>query len=337
MLFGDASGAPFTNRAIQGQYAPGSTWKLVTADAAVRTGLLPPGFVYDDPGTYTIPGECNDARCVRRNAGSRAYGRVDMRRALTVSSDVYFYNIGAQFWIQRDNPNYGETAIQNSASLLGFGALTGVPLPDEKRARLSTPELRAQLHAEKPNIFIEGRWFTGDNVSLAIGQGELTVTPIQLANAYATYANNGTRYSPNIALRVQAQDGSVVREIAPRIVPPHVDIPPAARDAIMAGFTGAVASEEGTAYNAFAGFPLDQYPIAGKTGTAQAGLKQDTALFVGMGPAYDPRYVVAVVMEQSGFGAASAAPVSRRVFGQLFRVEGGAEPVEFVGLTGPGD
>jgi penicillin-binding protein 2 len=335
MLFSDTTNAPFTNRAIQGQYAPGSTWKLVTADAAVRTGLIPPGYAINDGGTYTLPGDCTGRGCLRRNAGSRAFGRVDLRRALTVSSDVYFYNLGAQFWIQRANPKLGETPMQDTASKLGFGAQTGVPLPSESKARLAAPALRAQLHEQHPKAFPEGRWFTGDNVSLAIGQGDLTVTPIQLANAYATYGSNGTRWSPNIALRVQRQDGKLVRDLAPRVAA-KVDIPPAARDVIMSGFSGAVASSEGTAYNAFAGFPLDKFPIAGKTGTAQAPPKQDTALFVGMAPAYDVRYVTAVVMEQSGFGASAAAPVARRIFGQLSGLEA-QTPVEFVGLNGVGD
>jgi penicillin-binding protein 2 len=326
MLFGEQSGAPFTNRAIQGQYAPGSTWKLVTADAAVRTQLVTPGYVINDPGTYTIPGDCTGRGCIRRNAGARAYGRVDMRRAISVSSDVYFYDLGAKLWQNR--AQHGEDAIQRSASLFGFGQQTGVPLPSESKGRLASPELRAQLHADSPDAFPEGRWFTGDNVSLAIGQGELTVTPIQLANAYATFGNNGVRWSPNIALRVQDHDENVVRQITAR-VKERIEIPPAVRDVLMAGFIGAVGSEEGTAFNAFAGFPLDQFPVAGKTGTAQAPPRQDTALFVGMAPAYDPRYVTAVVMEQSGFGASAAAPVSRRVFGQLFGVEAMPTPVEF--------
>lgn len=329
MLFGEQSGAPFTNRAIQGQYAPGSTWKLVTADAAVRKGLQGPGYVLNDTGRYTIEGECTGRGCIVQNAGARAFGNVDMRRALTVSSDVYFYDIGARFWQERRNPAYGENAIQDSAALLGFGAQTGVPLTSEIKARLATPDLRAQLHADNPTAFPEGRWFTGHNVSLAIGQGELTVTPIQLANAYATYANNGTRFSPNIATRIQTQDEEVVTTISPRVAA-RVDIPPDARAAIMAGFNGAVADPEGTAYGAFAGFPLDRYPIAGKTGTAQAPPRQDTALFVGMAPAYDVKHVVAVVMEQSGFGAAAAAPVARRIFGQLSGLETQPAPVDFV-------
>jgi penicillin-binding protein 2 len=333
VLFGESTGAPFTNRAIQGQYAPGSTWKLVTAETAISTGLVPPGFTINDPGTYTIPGDCTGRGCIRRNAASRAFGAVDMRRALTVSSDVYFYNLGALLWQQRDT--YGEDAMQKVAAELGFGSQSGVPLPSESRGRLASPALRAQLHAQSPNAFPEGRWFTGDNVSLAIGQGELTVTPMQLANAYATFADNGTRWSPNIALRVQRQDGEVVKTISPRVAQ-RITIPPAARDVIMAGFNGAVSDPQGTAYNAFAGFPLAQYPVAGKTGTAQAPPRQDTALFVGMAPAYDARYVTAVVMEQSGFGASAAAPVARRIFGQLSGLETQG-PVGFVALNGAGD
>ena len=333
VLFGDDSGAPFTNRAIQGQYAPGSTWKLVVADAAVRSGFIPPSFTLNDPGTFTLRGDCTGRGCIRRNAGSRAFGLVDMRRALSVSSDVYFYNIGAELWIQRER--FGLTPIQDVAAMLGFGADTGVPLPSEQGGRLSTPALRERMNEERPDLFPEGRWFTGDNVSLAIGQGELTVTPIQIANAYATYGNGGTRYAPNVALRVQRQDGTLVREITPRVAG-RVEIPPEARDTVMAGLSGAVQSEEGTAYNAFLGWPHGQIPIAGKTGTAQAPPKQDTALFAAMAPAYDPKYVVAVVMEQSGFGSSAAAPVSRRVFEQLFGVQQTA-PVEFTPSTAVGE
>ncbi|HYD11195.1 MAG TPA: penicillin-binding protein 2, partial [Acidimicrobiales bacterium] len=333
MLFGDNTGAPFTNRAIQGQYAPGSTWKLVVADAAVRSGFITPGYVLNDPGTYTLPGDCTGRGCLRRNAGTRAFGRVDMRRAISVSSDVYFYNIGAQLWIDRER--FGPTPIQDVAAQLGFGADTGVPLPSEQSGRLSSPALRERMNEENPTAFPEGRWFTGDNVSLAIGQGELTVTPIQIANAYATYGNGGTRYAPNIALRVQRQDGTVVKAITPRVAD-RIDIPQAARDTIMSGLSGAVQDEEGTAYNAFAGWPHDQIPVAGKTGTAQAPPKQDTALFAAMAPAYDPKYVVAVVMEQSGFGSAAAAPVSRRVFEQLFGIQQTA-PVEFTPSTALGE
>ncbi|MBW8825734.1 MAG: penicillin-binding protein 2 [Acidobacteria bacterium] len=335
-LFSPSSGAPFINRAIQGQYAPGSTWKLVTADAAMRTGLVSPNYTYNDTGSFEIK-ECVGTSCIRHNAGSRAFGRVDFRRALTVSSDVYFYNLGSMFWQRRKSGHFGETPIQESAAALGFGRKTGVPLQGESEGRVPTPETRAELHRTKPKLYPTGGWFEGDNVNLAIGQGELGVTPIQLANAYATYANGGTRFSPNIALRVQRQDGTVVRDIAPRVLPDSLALSPQVRQPIMAGLAGVVSDPDGTAFNAFASFPLRSYGIAGKTGTAQAKPKQDTALFVGYGPTSDPRYAVAVVMEQSGFGASAAAPVARRVFSAIAGVDGGNGPATFVQLNGAGD
>jgi len=330
MLFSAGTGAPFTNRAIQGQYAPGSTWKLVTADAAIRSGLIGPDFKVDDKGVYTLPGDCTGRGCIKRNAGSKAFGTVDMRRSLTVSSDVYYYTIGADLWIQRDR--FGPTPIQDVAvDLLGFGQTTGVPLPSEARGRVITPALAAELNAENPTAYPEGGWYTGQNTNLAIGQGALAVTPIQIANAFGTYANGGTRFSPNIASRVQTQDGDVVKEMSPRVAA-KVDIPPHIRQPILEGLTGVVAGEQGTAYNAFAGFPLAQYGIAGKTGTAQVGNKQDNALFAAFGPTADPRHVVTVVMEQAGFGATSAAPVARRIFGTLSGLEPDA-PVQLVSLN----
>jgi penicillin-binding protein 2 len=173
------------------------------------------------------------------------------------------------------------------------------------------PESRRRLHEENPRAFPEGGWRTGDNINLAIGQGELVVTPLQLANAYATFANGGNLYQPRTAARVLDRKG---REVTTIDAPPpqHVQLPAAAVGPILAGLRGVVMGD-GTAAGAFAGFPLTGFPVAGKTGTAQVFGKQDTALFVGFAPADAPRYVVAVVMEESGFGGSAAAPVARRI------------------------
>lgn len=325
--------APFVNRGLQGQYAPGSTWKLITADAALRSGLINPNFSLVDSGTYTIPGDCTARGCVRRNAGSTAYGRVGVSRALAVSSDVFFYTLGGRFWIERDH--YGENAIQDVARQYGFGAKTEIPLP-EVAGQVLTKDIKNALHDKNPRLATAG-WYTGDNVSLAIGQAVMTVTPIQIANAYATFANGGHRYQPNIALRIQKQDGTVVREFGPRKVA-DIPMPPNVRNPIMAGLEQALTDPKGTATNAFAGFPLRQWGIAGKTGTAQAPPKQDTALFSAFGPTQDLAHghVVTVVMEQSGFGASAAAPVARRVFETLAGV-GSTGPVEFTQVNGAGD
>jgi penicillin-binding protein 2 len=313
--------APFTNRAISGHYAPGSTWKLVTADAALRSGLITPNYTIDDNGIF-ISEDCPEDRpeCRRRNAGTKAWGPVDVRRALAVSSDVFFYKLGDRFWTEwKRNKKYGETAIQDVGRLLGFGEATGVPLAGESPGRVPTRELRAQLHDKNPVGFPTREWYQGDNVSLAIGQGELDVTPIQVANAYGTYANGGTRFDPNLVLRVEKQDGTLISAIPPRKT--QVELPPVVRSTILQGLTGVLTDKDGTAKNAFAGFPLDRFSIAGKTGTAQRPPKQDDAWFVGIGPMRDPQYSVAVLMEQSGFGAQSAAPVAKRIFAKLAGVD----------------
>jgi penicillin-binding protein 2 len=254
-------------------------------------------------------------------------------RALTVSSDVFFYTMGANFWIERER--FGENAIQDQAAKYGFGTQTGIPLPFESSGRVLTKASKQALHDKNPKLASPG-WYTGDNVNLGIGQAVMAVTPIQLADAYVTFANGGTRYSPNVALRVQHSNGKLVREIAPRVVD-HLEYPPQVHDPILAGLIGAVSDEKGTAFNAFLGFPLAQWGVAGKTGTAQATPKQDTALFVGFGPVAAPQYVVAVVMEQAGFGATAAAPAARKVFGVLSGLEQQEPPVQFVQQTQPGD
>ncbi|MDP9387099.1 MAG: penicillin-binding protein 2 [Actinomycetota bacterium] len=302
---------PLANRAIAGQYAPGSTFKLFTALAALRTGMITPATTYLDEGSYRLE-NCRGDKCVFRNAGGKAWGRVNLSRALTVSSDVFFYHLGATFWLQ---PGAGAQAIQSVAREMGLGARTGIPLAGETKGRIPDPESRKKLHEQYPEAFPNGRWYAGDNVNLSIGQGDTAVTPLQLANAYATLANGGSVFTPRVAARVVTPTGAVVREI-PSPAPTRIALDPAQRATILQGLRDAVAAEDGTAAGAFAGFPAS-FPVAGKTGTAQVTTKQDTALFVAVAPVHDPQYVVAVVMEESGFGGSVAAPVARRIFEAL--------------------
>ncbi|MDQ4132506.1 MAG: penicillin-binding protein 2 [Actinomycetota bacterium] len=303
---------PLNDRAIQGLYAPGSTFKLVSGLAALRTGLIPPQHTINDQGSIRVG---NPPRTFR-NAGGQVNGLVDMRRALALSSDVFFYRIGADFWTSRQR--FGN-AIQDTARDLGMGSPTGIELPNEAGGRVPDPDMRRRMHEENPQAFPTGSWFTGDNMNLAIGQGELVVTPMQLATAYATFANGGTVYAPRVASAIVDAGQHPVRRIEPNPVR-TIELPPAVRSVMLEGFKGAVVDPKGTAHPAFGGFPLASFPVAGKTGTAEAPPKEDTALFAAFAPADDPRYVVAVVMEESGFGATAAAPVARRVLQVL---EGG--------------
>lgn len=303
-----ATHLPLNNRATTGQYAPGSTFKLVTSIAAMQRGLIDGRTTVDDGGRFTIP-NCR-GKCSFQNAGAIAFGKVNLARALAVSSDVYYYKLGYQFWTERGR--HGTTPIQETARQLGLGEKTGIEI-SEARGRLADPETRKRLHEEKPKQFPNGSWFAGDNVNLAIGQGEMAITPLQLATAYATFANGGTVYEPRLGARALNADGSDAKPFGPR-VRDKVEMNETMRAPIVSGLRGALTDARGTAKGAFAGFPLDQFPIAGKTGTAQVHNKQDTALFASFAPADAPRYVVAVVMEEAGFGGSVAAPVARRIY-----------------------
>jgi len=317
-----ASSFPLNNRVIQGQYAPGSTFKLVTGIAALDKGMV------DDKYTIADGGQIKIGNRVFKNARGEAHGRVNMARALTVSSDVFFYSLGNQFWNQRSA--FGD-GIQDEAKDLGLGKRTGIALPFEAAGRIPDPDTRKKLHDQNPKAFPNGKWFAGDNVNLAIGQGEMVITPLQLANAYATFANGGTVWVPRVGESVKDQTGEKLRDIPAQSLH-KVDLPPNVRDPILQGLLGVTQSGEGTAAGAFAGFPQSTFPVAGKTGTAQAGNKQDTALFVSFAPANDPQYVVGVVLEEAGFGASAAAPVARRILESL-----AGKPTRPVSYAGGGD
>jgi penicillin-binding protein 2 len=303
---------PLYNWAIQGQWAPGSTFKLFTGYAGVRAGVRGIDEIFNDGGGYAIPG-CTGLKCYRSNAGGAAYGAVDLRRALTVSSDAYFYSLGAEFWIQQQRLG-GNEAMQDYLRPWGLGSETGIALTGEVSGRVPSPEWRRE-YCEATQCG-DPLWRAGDNVNMAIGQGDVLVTPLQLANGYATFANGGTRYVPQIALRVDSSEtGDQVVGIDPREAG-TVEIPGDLRQAIMDGLSG-VPRPGGTAAGAFSGFPLDLFPVAGKTGTAQVDGKADTAVFSAFGPTPDPRFQVTVMIEEAGFGGTSSAPVARALFDVL--------------------
>ena len=314
--YNDDPNKPLTNRAIQGLYPPASTFKLPTSLAGLVKGVIPsPDFRYYDKGFYEIPPPCS-GRCDFQNAGRTPHGAVNLREALVVSSDTYFYDVGAKFWIGRNT--YGATAIQDTARQFGLGQRTGIRLASEAEGRVSDPEVRKRLNERQPKAFPSSRWFIGDNVITAIGQGETVVTPLQLAMEYATFANGGTLYQARIAGQVTTPDdptGAVGFPLPP-VTKSTMGLPPELRDPIHQGLRGAVASAYGTAAPAFAGYT--GIPIAGKTGTAQQPKPQmDTALFASYGPADAPRYAMSVVLEEGGFGGTTAAPISRRIWEHL--------------------
>ncbi len=309
----------FNNYAIQGLYTPGSTFKMITATAQLQTGIYPASDYIDDTGTFKVPGCLQGGHgCVFHDDDNQGAGLVNLPLALTVSSDYYFYNLGYLFW---DNQaKYGQTPIQNVASEYGLDQYTNVDLPNEAQGRVDSPAVRKILHAEAPSAFPTVAWYTGDNIEMAFGQGTTAVTPIEMANAYATFANGGTRFEPEVAAAIINAHNQVVVRYQPRVLG-HVSLPASIRDPILQGLEGVVENPRGTASGTFArivNFSLASYPIAGKTGTASnaPGLEPNS-WFVGFGPATHPQYVVLCVVAEGGYGADAAAPVVAETFNYL--------------------
>jgi penicillin-binding protein 2 len=321
LLTSQADHDPLLNRAIQGSWAPGSTFKLATATAALNDGLLNKiGTYINDPGYYQIPppcsGECTYYDNTNNGVHEAGQGILDIASALTVSDDVFFYTLGADYWF--DSATYGQTPIQDVAEKYGFGQVTGVDLPNEYAGQVDSPRLRQVQHSEAPQAFPSDYYGVADNIEMSFGQGETLVTPLQEAVAYGTFATGGTRYAPQIVNSIISPTGKVVKRFKPRVTG-HVSLPSDTYQQILQGLEGTIYNTKGTAYSAFQGY--SGMPIAGKTGTATESSNsnvQPTAWFVAFGPTTSaPRYVVAVVIDQAGYGAAAAAPVARDIFTYL--------------------
>ena len=304
------NGEPLSNRAIQGLYPTGSTWKLITAAAALEGGLITPDTVQFDGGSLRVGG------VTFKNAGEVSHGALALRQALTVSSDVFFYRLG----LEANNRGDGHL-IQRWAHKLGLGRPTGIDLPAELRGLVPSPEWRNRLFRKK---LTERPWAPGDNINLSVGQGDLQATPLQMATAYAAVANGGLLVRPHLGLRIEDADGRAIQEFEP----PgrrRTGVRPEFRQAILDGLRGAASGPGGTSTEVFKGFPI---PIAGKTGTAEKGPgRADQSWYIALAPYPSPRYVVAVTDEAGGFGAKRAAPVARRILAALYDVRGDEKKV----------
>lgn len=345
-LNGASSGYPMVDRATSGLYAPGSTFKLVTSAAAIDSGARTLYQNVPDNGCYvSVNSSDKSQKC---NAGNQVNNGVDLSRALTVSSDVYFYGVGDLLWgLWKNGDTARGNAIQRWARTFGFGARTGVAvdestgvIPDSKwRANYVREQQRRGIEPYKSRAADYIQWNPGDNMNTAVGQGDVLVTPLQLADAYAALANGGTLWVPRLA-DAELQNGKPVTRF-PRQVRGRVNLPPDLRQQMLQGFEGVVRNDKGTASQAFKGFPADQI-MMGKTGTAQVGqsvkdcvrpgpggaadvslCKADTAWFAGMFGGRDPakpKYVVVVMVEQAGFGGRVAAPVARQIVESVLRL-----------------
>jgi len=289
--------APLADRAIAGQYPTGSTFKPITAIAALESGNLALNEVIEDPGQFEVGGE------VFKNAGEAVNGSVSLVSALEVSSDVFFYTLGYRMW------DSGQ--LQHWAHALGIGRPTAIDLPLVNETLLPSKHWRNQLFKEGGT---DRPWSAGDNIQLATGQGDLQTNPLQMAIAYATLANSGTVVTPHVGKEVTDAAGRVLKEFDPK-PRRHVRIDPVYRAAILEGLHDAAQNGGGTSFEVFGNFPI---PVAGKTGTAQRTGHADQSWYGVLAPYPNPRIVTFVTMEEGGFGVESAAPAARKILEAYF-------------------
>jgi len=346
VLFSEQAGSPQFNRAITGGYPTGSTFKPFTALAALK---------YRNPNTgqpgLTLGEHIDSPGCVRIstnevcNAGHADLGSPDLVEALKISADIFFYQLGA-----RINP---QTDIQQMARKLGLGHTTDVDVPGEFAGTIPDAKWR-QKRKEQENacrrqrhLSLDGPvgcgltdrrpWSIGDNVNLAVGQGDVQVTPLQMAVAYGALANGGKVVRPHLGLEIDDDAGRLVRKIAPGAAK-RVKLDPDALGAVRQGLLDATASEGGTSFQVFggAGWNESRFPVWGKTGTAQRPPHDDQSWFVCWSKdttGKNPPIVIAATVEDAGFGADYAAPAARVMLAHWFGQNKAAKLVESTSTT----
>ena len=339
------------NRAVQGNYNLGSTIKPFVAWSAMHSGLIDANTIWVDQGEYRLESipkpDCQQnggvARCIFKNATnprtgrSSKYGPVRVADALAVSSDTFFYHLGEQFWILSEEKDQGKTSLlKTDLQRFGFGIKTGVQLPFEWGGRIPDDAVKKALIDK--HVLAKGevpRLVVGDNVQVAIGQGLMAATPLQMADAFSTFANGGSLLQPSIVKAIYAPltpdanpgvanlaAGTIVKSFDQPIVRDRLEMPPEIRQPIIDGLHRVIRGpgvrfgiyHSTTGEYLFRGFPLD---IAGKTGTAQGAAVlpwNDSSAFGAF--SLDPAlpYTVVSYLEKSGYGAKAAAPVTKCMF-----------------------
>ena len=318
-LFGAHSDAPTLNRATQLSFAPGSTFKPFIALSALKNGVANLSGYYSCPPDYVYPG---DTTTVFHNWTTANLGTLSISQALKVSCDTVFYQFGADFYNLYHADPFGPhaTLLQDSLRQFGFGTATRLDLSSETTGLIPDQNWKKGFAKANPQLFNPGEdiWLPGDLIQMAIGQGYVTVTPMQMAVAYSAIANGGRICRPHLVDRVVDPHGNTVKSFGgqcTRRLPYSQAEIDYVRNALAT-----VTQPGGTASAAFAGFPLSQVPVAGKTGTAQRPPFQDTSWFAGIVPANGPRYVIIAMVEQGGHGSTSAAPIVRQVIEGLYGV-----------------
>lgn len=301
---------PLNNRAIMSELPPASTFKVVPAIGAIDEKIFEINSQFDCEGVFTKgPFEDYPKDCWTK------HGRLNLFDGIVESCDIVFYEIGYSYY-QRQLRNEGKPLWELSREFK-LGEKTGVDLTSEMDGRVPTPEWKKEFNENNPEYQV---WYPGDTVNMAIGQGDLLVTPLQLACMFAGIANNGKFVKPHAMRWLEDESGEVIKRAQVQTTG-ELEVDPQALAHVREALKGVVMGD-GTAAATFRGFPLEQIAVAGKTGTGEILGKQPCAWFVCYAPADDPEYLVAVVLEQGGHGGESAAPAARRILEGLFNIPG---------------
>lgn len=347
------------SNAIQGLYAPGSTYKVISTAAAGKEGFS----LY---GSYDCPRKLRLGTQVFRNFESAGFGRISLARALEVSCNTVFYGIADRMWKRAGGDRANREApdpIAETAAMFGLGARTGIDLPGEAAGRIASREFKRANWESKRETWcrnaVEGypktrkkdpkladyftaldkencadgfRWREGDAINASIGQGDTGVTPLQLAMVYAAIANGGTVYQPQVAKAIVSPTGEVIQEFAP-VVKSKVDVPRSTMRFLQNSLPGV--TTDGSGRTPFAGFPLGKISVASKTGSAQVtGDKPPISWFASYAPAKNPKYAVVMMVTQGGTGSKTSGPSVRKIYEALFGVNGQAVRAERSVLIG---
>jgi penicillin-binding protein 2 len=343
-LYSEKAGVPALSRALQGLFAPASTFKAVSAVAAANAG-------YDLNASYDCPSQVEVGTRAFQNFESKAQGRISMKKAIAVSCDTIWYRIAFDEWLRDGGLKPKSNAKDHFFSAAkGFqvGVKTGIDLPSESSGRLADREWRKSWYEQNKDFYcnykerasksqqtaflvqlayencLDGdKIRAGDAVNFSIGQGDTVISPLKLAQMYAAIANGGTILKPTIAKAIVKTDGTVIKEFKPE----KLGVIPATKETIkfLHGSLREVVIS-GTGAGAFNSFPI---PISGKTGTAQVfgrnpngSAKADTSWFASYGPTNKPRFAVVMMVSQGGFGASVSGVGTRKIYETLFGVEG---------------
>ncbi len=281
---------PMENRVIAGEYPPGSTFKLITGAAALELKKVTPDELIFDSGRHWLVD--------MRNAAGEAFGWIKFTEALAKSDNVYFYEMGRRVGIDK---------LAEYAEMFGMGRKTGIDLHGEATGLIASEEYKMKTFDQD--------WYLGDTFNSAIGQGFQLVTPLQAAMIVSEVANGGIRYRPFLVSRIDNLDGTPYKIFAPEQVS-TLTVSRSTLDLVREGMRN-VAEESGTAGYLFADFPIQ---VAGKTGTAENFSGRDHGWFVAYAPYEHPRIVIAVLVEQGGWGASAAGPIVKEMLEEFFHL-----------------